>query len=575
MTKLFRVNMTTKTANVEELPQKYIGLAGRALTSSFVLDEVDPKCHPLGPNNKLIFAPGLLGGTNCANSGRLSVGSKSPLTGGIKESNSGGTAAQKLAKMGIAGVIVEGMPEDDKFYVIKVTVDGAVVEEAPAEVIGKGNYEAIRVLSEKYGAKVGVMIVGPAGEMRLTSANISVKDPEGNIRSAGRGGLGAVMGSKRVKAIVVDDTGAKGVPIADSEAFRAAAKRFAKGLLDHPVTGQGLPGFGTNVLVNILNEAGGLPTKNFRTGRNEWANNIGGETMSATIEARGGKVSHGCHAGCVIRCSQHYHDKEGKYLTSGFEYETIWALGANACIDNLDAIAECDRLMDDIGIDSIETSVTVGVAMEAGIIPWGDAVGAIDLIKQIGEGTALGRIIGNGAAFTGQAFGVARVPVVKKQAIPAYDPRAVKGVGLTYATTPMGADHTAGYAVATNILKVGGFVDPLGKGGQVELSRNLQIATAAVDSTGLCLFVAFCILDNADAFQAIIDMLNAQYSLSLTADDVTELGKTVLRAERKFNELAGFTKADDRLPEFFKEECPPHNTTWDFTEEEVNEVFNF
>ncbi|ABO50783.1 Aldehyde ferredoxin oxidoreductase [Desulforamulus reducens MI-1] len=575
MTKLFRVNMTTKEAKIEELPQKYVGLAGRALTSSFVLDEVEPKCHPLGPNNKLIFAPGLLGGTNCANSGRLSVGSKSPLTGGIKESNSGGTAAQKLAKMGIAGVIVEGMPADDKFYVIKVTVDGAVLEEAPAEIMGKGNYEAIRVLSEKYGAKVGIMIIGPAGEMKLTSANISVKDPEGNIRSAGRGGLGAVMGSKKVKAIVIDDTGAKGVPIANPEAFKAAAKRFAKGLIEHPVTGQGLPGFGTNVLVNILNEAGGLPTKNFRAGRNEWANNISGETMSATIEARGGKVSHGCHAGCVIRCSQHYHDKEGKYLTSGFEYETIWALGANACINDLDVIAECDRLMDDIGVDSIETSVTIGVAMEAGIIPWGDATAAVDLVKQIGQGTPLGRIIGSGAAFTGQAFGVTRVPVVKKQAIPAYDPRAVKGVGLTYATTPMGADHTAGYAVATNILKVGGFVDPLEKGGQVELSRNLQIATAAVDSTGLCLFVAFCILDNADAFQAIIDMLNAQYSLALTADDVTELGKTVLRAERKFNELAGFTKADDRLPEFFKEECPPHNTTWDFTEEEVDEVFNF
>ncbi|AEF94518.1 Aldehyde ferredoxin oxidoreductase [Desulfotomaculum nigrificans CO-1-SRB] len=573
--KFYRVNMTTKQAKIEEVPQKFAGLAGRALTSSFILDEVDPKCHPLGPNNKLIFAPGLLGGTSCPNSGRLSVGSKSPLTGGIKESNAGGTAAQKLAKMGIAGLIVEGMPEDDKYYVIKVTVDGAVVEEAPAEIIGKGNYEAIQVLNKKYGEKVGIIIIGPAGEMKLTAANISVKDPESNIRSAGRGGLGAVMGSKKVKAIVIDDTGAPGVTIANMEAFREAAKRFAKGLTSHPVTGEGLPKFGTNVLVNILNEAGGLPTKNFRAGRNEWANNISGETMSATIEARGGKVTHGCHPGCVIRCSQHYYDKDGKYLTSGFEYETIWALGANACINDLDAIAMADRLMDDIGVDSIETSVTIAVAMEAGIIPWGDAEKAIDLIKQIGEGTPLGRIIGSGAAVTGQAFGVSRVPVVKKQAIPAYDPRAVKGVGLTYATTPMGADHTAGYAVATNILKVGGFIEPLKKDGQVELSRNLQIATAAVDSTGLCLFVAFCILDNADAFQAIIDMINAQYGLSLTADDVTELGKKVLRAERKFNELAGFTKADDRLPEFFKEECPPHNTTWDFTDDEIDEVYKF
>lgn len=572
--KFVRVNMTTKEAKAEAVPQEFVGLGGRALTSSFVLAEVDPKCHPLGSNNKLIFAPGLLGGTTSPNSGRLSVGSKSPLTGGIKESNAGGTAAQKLAKMGIKGLIIEGHPAaEDKFYIIRVSVNEVAVEEAPDEIMGIGNYEAIKILSDKYGAKVGVMIIGPAGEFKLTSANISVKDPEGNIRSAGRGGLGAVMGAKKVKAIVLDDTGAPGVPLANPEAFRAAAKVFGKGLIEHPVTGQGLPGFGTAILVNILNEAGGLPTKNFRTGRNDWANVISGETMSATIAERGGKVTHGCHQGCVIRCSQHYYDKAGKYVTSGFEYETIWALGANACIKDLDVIAECDRIMDDIGVDSIETTVTIGVAMEAGVIPWGDADGAVDLIKQIGQGTPLGRIIGNGAAFTGQAFGVTRVPVVKRQAIPAYDPRAVKGVGVTYATTTMGADHTAGYAVATNILKVGGFVGPLSKEGQVDLSRNLQIATAAVDSTGLCLFVAFCILDNPDAFQAIIDMINAQYGLTLTADDVTELGKTVLRTERKFNELAGFTKADDRLPEFFSEECPPHNTTWDLTGEELDAVY--
>ena len=164
---------------------------------------------------------------------------------------------------------------------------------------------------------------------------------------------------------------------------------------------------------------------------------------------------------------------------------------------------------------------------------------------------------------------------MKNQAIPAYDPRAVKGVGLTYATTPMGADHTAGYAVATNILKVGGFVDPLGKAGQVELSRNLQIATAAVDSTGMCLFIAFAILDIPDGFNALVDMINAQYGLSLTGDDVTELGKTILRAERAFNSKAGFTNAHDRLPEFFEEPCPPHNVTWDFTDEEIDQVFNF
>lgn len=572
--KIFRVDMTSLKATVEEVPAKYAGLGGRALTSSFIADEVDPTCNALGKNNKMIFAPGLLGGTTAPNSGRLSVGSKSPLTGGIKESNVGGTAAQKLARMGIKALIIEGLPEGDKFYTLKVTVDGVAIEEETA-VIGKGNYEVIKTLSAKYGEKVGVLSIGQAGEYLMTSANISVKDPDGNIRSAGRGGLGAVMGSKKIKAIVIDDAGAPGVEIANPEAFKAAARVFATGLREHPVTGQGLPTYGTAILVNILNEAGGLPTDNFRRGRFDGVNKISGEAMYDTIVARNGKPTHGCHPGCVIRCSQVYNDKDGNYVTSGFEYETVWAFGSHCLIDDLDAIAEADHICDDLGVDSIEAAVTMGVAMDGGVVAKSDAQGMLKALKEIGTGSPLGRILGNGAGFTGKAFGVTRVPVVKNQAIPAYDPRAVKGVGLTYATTPMGADHTAGYAVATNILKVGGFVDPLGKAGQVELSRNLQIATAAVDSTGLCLFVAFCILDNAEAFQAIIDMLNAQYGINLTADDVTELGKTVLRAERKFNAAAGFTNKHDRLPEFFKEECPPHNTTWDFTDEEVDEVFNF
>jgi aldehyde:ferredoxin oxidoreductase len=573
--KFIRVDMTAKEVKVEDVPQKYAGLGGRGLTSMIVADEVKPTCHPLGKNNKIVFAPGLLSGTTAPNSGRISVGAKSPLTGTIKESNAGGSLAQKLARLGIKAIVIEGMPKDDKFYVINVNTGGVTIDDAPAEIIGKGNYEAIKILNAKYGDKAGIAIAGPAGEMRLAAANISIKDPEGNIRSAGRGGLGAVLISKKVKAVIVDDTGTPVVPVADPGAFRAAARRFGKALLDHPVTGQGLPAYGTDILVNILNEAGGLPTQNFRTGRNEWANDIGGETMAATIIERGGKPTHACHTGCIIRCSQQYYDKAGKYLTSGFEYETIWGLGANALIKDLDEIAYIDRAMDDVGIDSIETAVTIALAMDAGVIPWGDGKAALDLVGQIGKGTTLGRLIGSGAAVTGKVFGMTRVPVVKNQAIPAYDPRSVKGVGLTFATSPMGADHTAGYAVTANILKVGGFVDPLKKEGQVELSRNLQIATAAVDSTGMCLFIAFAILDIPDGFNALVDMINAQYGLSLTADDVTALGKTILKAERGFNEKAGFTKAHDRLPEFFEEKLPPHNTTWDFTDEEIDEVFNF
>ncbi len=575
MGKFIRVDMASKEVKIDECPEKYVGLAGRALTSNFVADEVKPTCHPLGKNNKLIFAPGYLSGTKACNSGRLSCGAKSPLTGGIKESNTGGTFSQKMAQMGIKAIVFEGIPAEDKYYVVKIAMDGVTIEDAPAQTVGMGNYDAVKLLQEKYGAKVGVAVIGPAGEMRLTAANISFADPESNIRSAGRGGLGAVMGSKKIKAVVIDDAGAPGVTITNPDAFKGAAKRFAKALTTHPVTGQGLARFGTNILVNILNEAGGLPTENFRRGRNEWANEIGGETMTATMEARGGKPTHGCHTGCVIRCSQHYVDKQGKYITSGFEYETIWALGANAKINNLDLIAYADRECDDVGVDSIDVTVAVGVAMEAGILPWGDGDAALALIKEIRKGTPLGRILGCGAAAVGRIYGLTRVPVVKGQAIPAYDPRSVKGVGLTYATTPMGADHTAGYAVATNILKIGGFVDPLKKEGQIELSRNLQIATAAVDSTGMCLFIAFAILDIPDGFNALVDMINAQYGYALTGDDVTALGKSVLKVERGFNQRAGFTNADDRLPEFFEEECPPHNTTWDFTDAEIDEVMNF
>lgn len=579
MRKFIRVDMTTKTVTISEVPEKYVGLAGRGLTSNFVADEVKPTCHPLGKNNKLIFAPGYLTGSRAANSGRLSVGSKSPLTGTIKESNAGGSFAQKLARMDIKALVIEGMPEGDQFYILKVDMKGVTIEEAPAEILGGcGNYKAIEVLNEKYGSKVGIALAGPAGEYRLATANISIKDPESNIRSAGRGGMGAVMGSKKIKAIVVDDTDAPGVVVAEPEKFNEAAKVFAKALMNHPVTGQGLPTYGTAVLVNILNEAGGLPTLNFTQGRNDWSDAISGETMNANITERGGdgKVSHGCHAGCIIRCSQWYPNKKGKYVTSGFEYETIWALGADACIKNLDEIAEIDRAMDEVGVDSIEVSVAIAVAMEGGLLPWGDGPKVLETVKEIATPTPIARLIASGTSVVGKACGLFRVPVVKDQAIPAYDPRVVKGVGLTYATTPMGADHTAGYAVATNILKVGGYVDPHKKEGQVELSRNLQIATAAVDSTGCCLFIAFAILDIPEGFSALVDMINARYGLSLTADDVTALGKSILKTERQFNRAAGFTEAHDRLPEFFEyEPIPPHNLVWDFTEEEVDEVFNF
>ncbi len=568
--------MNDLSTSIETVPAAWAGLGGRALTSTIVAAEVPPSCHALGANNKLVFAPGLLTGTPAANSGRLSAGAKSPLTGTIKESNAGGTAAQMLARLGVKALIIEGIPKEDRWYSLHVSLEGVSIREE-TELVGKWNFAVIEALETRLGKKTGILTIGPAGELKMTSANISVKDPDSKIRSHGRGGLGAVMGSKKIKFISIDDQGAPKVPIADPEKFKTAARVFAKALLDHPVSGEGLPTYGTNVLVNILNEAGGLPTCNFKAGSFEGADKICGETMHDTIVARGGKPKHGCHAGCIIQCSQVYNDKDGKYLTSGFEYETIWGLGADCCIDNLDDIARADSLMDDIGIDSIETAVMFGVAMEAGILPWGDSKEMLRLLSdEIGQGTPLGRILGGGAASVGKTYGVTRVPVVKNQAIPAYDPRSVKGIGITYATSTMGADHTAGYAIATNILNVGGYVDPLKKEGQVELSRNLQIATAAVDSTGMCIFIAFPALDNPECLPALIDMINARFGINLTGDDVTNLGKHVLKIERQFNIEAGFSKEHDRLPEFFKTETvPPHNAIWDFSDEEIDEFWNF
>jgi aldehyde:ferredoxin oxidoreductase len=574
--KIIRVNMETLTTRTETCPSEWAALGGRALTSTVVAKEVPPTCEPLGKYNKLVFSPGLLTATAAANSGRLSAGFKSPLTGGIKESNAGGTAAQDLEKLGIKAVIIEGIPKEDKWYSIHINNDGATIKEETA-LIGKGNYEVIKSVTEKLGPKTGVLTIGPAGEYKMAAANISVKDPDGNIRSHGRGGAGAVMGSKKIKYISIDNTGGPGVTIADPEKFRTQARIFAKALLDHPVSGQGLPTYGTNVLINILNEAGGLPTKNFRYGRVDHPEKICGETMHDVIASRpNGVTSHGCHAGCIIKCSQIYVDEAGKYITAGFEYETVWGLGCACNIPDLDQCARIDWVMDDIGVDSIEGAVLMSVAMEAGIIPWGDGKAVYRLFdEEVRKGTPLGRVLGNGAGSVGKTYGLTRIPVVKNQGIPAYDPRAVKGIGVTYATSTMGADHTSGYTIATNILKVGGYVDPLQLEGQVELSRNLQIATAAVDSTGLCIFVAFPALDIPECFTAIYEMINARYGCELTAEGVVEFGKYVLKTEHEFNIAAGFTNKDDRLPEFFEEPIPPHNVVWDMPDADLDSFWNF
>ena len=576
--KILRINMGAAGGpKVSDGPMgQYEGLGGRALTSAIVAKEVPPLCHPLGEDNKLVIAPGLLSGTAAAISGRVSVGCKSPLTGGIKEANSGGQPSQVIAMLGYGAIVLEGKPKDNTLYKVFISKDGVKI--SPDNSLRMlGNYDLVEKMKKEYGEKISCISIGQAGEMKMSAASIAFTDMEFRpTRHAGRGGVGAVMGAKGVKVIVVSDVGAERRTPKNPEKFREANKKFAEGLKKHPVTGEGLPAYGTNVLTNVINEAGAYPTKNFMWGRFDTCQKISGETQAQTETSRGGLATHGCHRGCVIQCSGTFVDKDGHYVTKQPEYETVWALGGNCLIDDLDVIAQLDRLCDDIGLDTIEMGATIGVAMEAGLAKFGDGQASINLLKEVGKGTPIGRILGNGAAITGKVLGVERVPVVKGQALPAYDPRGIQGIGVTYATSTQGADHTAGYAVATNIMKVGGYVDPMKPEGQVELSRNLQIATAAIDSTGMCLFIAFAVMDQPETFQALIDLLNGFYGLNLTADDVTALGKQILKTERDFNLRAGLTAKQDRLPEFFKKEAlSPHNLTFMVKDEELDQVFNW
>ena len=570
MSRILRINTRTKEYSFEEVGP-YAGLGGRALTSRVINKEVPANCHPLSSENKLVFATGLMGGSTAANSGRLSVGTKSPLTGGIKESNSGGLFAHKMPKMDLLAIILEDKPaEAAPFSTLFITKDKVIFKDA-SDIVGMDNYPAHEKLMEEYGQKMVAGMIGPAGETVRQTATIQFTDPyKRPARSAGRGGTGAVMGSKKIKAIILDPEVNDKVSAADMDAFKTARSTWVNILKGHPVTSEGLPGFGTSILVNIVNEAGAMPTKNFRYGQCEHAADISGEFIAETIQARKGKTTEGCHTGCIIQCSQQYNDANGEYVTSGFEYETVWAFGANALIKDMDDIAAMDRICDEKGMDTIEIGNTIAVAMDGGIIPWGDGKAAIELLKKVGSDDPMGMIIGNGVGFAGGAFGVERLPIVKNQSMPAYDPRAVKGVGVTYATTAMGADHTAGYGVCQNILGVGGTVDGHKKDGNVELSKNLQVATAAIDSMGFCLFVAFAVLDSENGVQTMADLVQAYTGNTFTADDLVNLGINCMKDEQEFNERAGFTKMDDKLPRFFETDpLPPHNVVWDINEDEL------
>ncbi|MFX1309682.1 MAG: aldehyde ferredoxin oxidoreductase C-terminal domain-containing protein [Promethearchaeota archaeon] len=573
--RILRVNMTNLVAKFEDLPGDYAALGGRGMTSTIVNKEVPPTCNPLGLHNKLVLAPGIVTGTAAPSSGRLSVGGKSPLTGGIKEANAGTPFAQMLARMRIGAIIVEGKHAGDDYYLLKVTMDGGEFINAN-KWSGKGLYGVYKDLFKQFGNKVGICGVGIAAELLGAMSGVCFNDPEGlPSRYAGRGGLGAVMASKGLKFIIVDETGAPGVEIANQEVFTAGIKKLRDALTSHDVTkpGGALNSYGTSVLVNIINEAGGLPQRNFSSGQDERAEKISGEAKAEIIKNRGGERPHYCNPGCIIQCSEIWVKPGGKDPVGVLEYESVWALGANCGIYNLDDVGELNRACNDLGCDTIEAGDTLAVAMEGGLANFGDGKGALKLMEEIRKKTPTGRILSQGTEITGKVLGVTRIPTCKGQGFPAYDPRAIKGIGVTYATTPMGADHTAGYAIAPEILGVGGTLDPLDPK-KAEVSRTLQLATAAVDATGYCLFIAFAVLDIPEGLEGVVESLNGVLGANLTVDDVGPIGKSIIDIELEFNKNAGFTPFHDRLPEFITEEkLPPHNTVFDVPEEDLDSVF--
>lgn len=563
---VWRADVEERVVTNEPVPEDWEHLGGRGLIARILLDEIPATCDPLGPFNKLIFAPGLLVGHAVSSCDRISIGGKSPLTGGVKESNAGGSTGLKLAHLGIKALILEGAPTEDRWWILHLGANGGRYEPAD-DLVGLGVYQTAQRLLDRYGPKIGIALIGPGGEMRLSAAGVLNLDKDREpSRISARGGLGAVMGAKRLKAIVIDSSGGEKPPLADPELFEAAQKYYTKELIDHPQIAS-YANYGTAVMTHMSDGFGGIPTRNYSSGTFEGVEKISGEAMRDLLLARGGvsNPTHACMTGCTIRCSNVFGDEMGNKIVSPVEYETIGMVGANLGIDDLNAIARLNWELNDLGLDSIEIGAALGVAAEAGLMEFGDAKRAMELISEISQGTSLGRVLGNGAAVAGRVLGVGRVPAVKGQAMAGYDPRAIKGTGVTYATSPQGADHTAGLTIRAKV----NHLDPKG---QMEISRISQIKMAGYDTLGVCLFGSFGF---ANAPGSIRDLLKGRYGWDVGDDVLQELGRETLKLERSFNRAAGFGPEDDRLPEWMTiEPLPPHNSVFDVPREDLDRVFD-
>ena len=546
------IDVGTREVRTDTLSGEALVAAGRHRIATTLLAEGVARVEPLAPEAPLMFSAGPLAGTNFSNANRVSVGCRSPLTGGIKESNGGGTFAFALGQLEIAGLTLRGASED--WVLIHLRKGGAIDFHVADEYLGLGNFECAARLHERFGNKVSLALCGPVGEREGLLSGISFSDTDLRpTRLAARGGVGAVMGSKRVKAIVADLD--RMPPLADRKGVMGAVKAYRK-MLDAEPAIQAFQSTGTAMVADYTNQVGGIPVRNFSGGRavetKDGPFKLGGDFLREQNLARGGVQTHACMPGCIIQCSNVYADPNGEEVVSPVEYETIGLLGTNCGITDPDELAYLNREANDLGVDTIELGATLAVLMEAGRGEFGDAAwmhGAIDGLR---AGTEDGLLIASGTARAGEALGVARVPVIKRQAISAYDPRVIEVTGLTMMLTAQGADHTAGNLPS---------YDSVGKGVEelVAASMEIQVLCAAADSLGLCVFGRSVTNVQLDF---VAQAFNDAHGTELDASFFHRLGRETLVAENAFNAAAGFTEADDELPAFFRHEpLPPTERT--------------
>jgi len=424
------------------------------------------------------------------------------------------------------------------------------------------NYDLTEALYKKYDDKASIISIGIGGERRWKSSSVGFTDTVGHpARHAARGGVGAVMGAKGLKAIIIEDQGTGAADIADKEKFRETLRNWAE-VLKSDAQAQNISKYGTPAGIAPLRSLGSAPSKNYSGEQTEGYENLAGPAFEKANQERGGGLK-GCMPGCLVRCSTSYHGPDGKYLTSGLEYETLALLGTNLGLADPDVVAKLDRMCDDMGLDTIEIGSALGVAASAGKMTFGDAESVYALFDEMEKGTEFGHILGNGVVATCKALGINRIPAFKGQAIPAHDPRVSKATGVTYKTSPMGADHTAG--VSYEKFK--------SKEGQVARSLNVQIATAAIDNIGYCTLAR--IGDNQTLFNLFKDLLNARFGLNLTVEDLINIGRETLKQELEFNRGSEFHTAHDPDPEFTKTEpAPPIGLVFDVDEDEIAGIWD-